>query len=218
MTITIKTLPEYFPEIFVNRIIISAIAFAVFCIVTVILYKRHCFDRAQCVAAIMLSMYVVVLLYFTVIGRYSHDEYDYQIYFFYSYRFLLQHFDFQSIRQVVINLVMLIPGGFLLSVIIKVKGKYVIVLVLCLLLTVFIESMQLLTKCGSFEVDDIINNMIGAVIGMLIYTLIHWITHQKMYKGKHYVQRKQDVSKQRKTKVINHCRHTTGDYPFGGGD
>ena len=84
---------------------------------------------------------------------------------------------------------MLVPVGFLLLVIIKGKGKYVIVFVLCLLLTVFIESMQLLTKCGSFEVDDIISNMIGAVIGILIFALIYWITHQKMYKGKHYVQR-----------------------------
>lgn len=190
MFATIKTLPEYFPEIFVNRIIISAIAFVVFCIVTVILYKCRRFDKAQSFAAILLSMYIVVLLYFTVVGRYSHVEYAYQIHFFYSYSFLLEQFDFQNVRQIVINLVMLVPVGFLLSVIIKGKGKYVIVSVLCLLLTVFIELMQLLTKCGSFEVDDIINNMIGAIIGVLIYAFIHWITHQKMYKGKHYVQRK----------------------------
>ena len=133
---------------------------------------------------------MVVLLYYTVVGRYSHEEYDYQIHIFYSYRFLLEQFDFQSIRQLAINLVMLIPVGFLLSVIIKGKYKYVIALVLCLLLTVFIESMQLWMKCGSFEIDDIINNMIGAIIGVLIYALIYWITHQKMYKGKHYVQRK----------------------------
>ena len=190
MTVTIKSPPHYFPEIFMNRIIISAIAFAVFCMVTVILYKCRRFDKAQSIAAILLSMYIVVLLYFTVVGRYSHEEYAYKIHFFYSYRFLLEQFGFQSIRQVVINIAMLVPVGFLLSVIIKGKGKYVIVLVLCLLLTVFIESMQLLTKCGSFEVDDIINNMIGAVIGILLYALIHWIAHQKMYKGKHYVQRK----------------------------
>ena len=190
MTATVRTLPQYFPEIFVNRIILSVIAFAVFCNVTFILHKRRRFDRTQCVAAILLSLYIVVLLYFTVIGRYSHEEYDYQIHIFYSYRFLLEQFDFQSIRQFVINLFMLVPVGFLLLVIIKEKGKYVIALVLCILLTVFIESMQLWMKCGSFEVDDIINNMIGAVIGILIYALIHWITHQKMYKGKHYVQRK----------------------------
>lgn len=185
MTVTIKSLPHYFPEIFMNRIIISAIAFAVFCMVTVILYKCRRFDKAQSIAAILMSMYIVVLLYFTVVGRYSHEEYDYQIHFFYSYRFLLERIDFQNVRQLVINLLMLVPVGFLLSVIIKGKGN-AIVLVLCLLLTLFIESMQLLTKCGTFEIDDIINNMIGAIIGVLIYALIHWITHQKMYKGKHY--------------------------------
>ena len=190
MTATVRTLPHYFPEIFVNRIILSVIAFAVFCIITVMLYKRRRFDRAQCVAAILLSLYIVVLLYYTVVGRYSHEEYDYQIHIFYSYRFLLEQFDFQNVRQLVINLLMLVPVGFLLSVIVKRKGKYAIVLVLCLLLTLFIESMQLWMKCGSFEIDDIINNMIGAIIGVLIYALIHWITHQKMYKGKHYAQRK----------------------------
>ena len=190
MTATIKTLPDYFPEIFVNRIIISVIAFAVFCIVTVILYKCRYFDKVQSIEAILLSMYIVVLLYFTVVGRYSHEEYEYQIHVFYSYRRLFEYFDRHSIEQIIINLLMLAPVGFLLSAIIKGKGKYVIVLVLCLFLTAFIESMQLLTKCGSFEIDDIINNMIGAVIGVLIYALMHWITHQKMYKGKRYVQGK----------------------------
>ena len=48
MTATVRTLPQYFPEIFVNRIILSVIAFAVFCIITVMLDKRRRFDRAQC--------------------------------------------------------------------------------------------------------------------------------------------------------------------------
>ena len=186
MTATVRTLPHYFPEIFVNRIIISVLAFAVFCIITVLLYKRRRFDKAQSIIAIILSLYIVVLLYLTTVGRYSHEEYEYRIHVFYSYGRLLEKTDRQSIEQIVINLLMLVPVGCLLSVIIKGKGKYVIVFVLCLMLTVFIESMQLWMKCGSFEIDDIINNMIGAVIGALIYALIHWITHEKMYKGKHY--------------------------------
>lgn len=84
MPATIRTLPQYFSEIFVHRIIISMIAFAVFCIITVILYKRRRFNRAQCVTAILLSLYIVVLLYFTLVSRYSHAEYDFQIYDVYS--------------------------------------------------------------------------------------------------------------------------------------
>ena len=147
------------------------IAFAVFCAVSIFLYKKHKFNKLQCGAAILLSLYIVVLLYFTVVGRYSHEEYEYKINFFTSYRWFFQYNGEQVLRQLLINFVMLMPVGFLLPVVIKAKHKYLITMALSLLLTVFIETMQLITKCGSFEIDDIINNFIGAVIGMLIYAL-----------------------------------------------
>ena len=171
MVATIRTLPHYFPEIFVNRIIISVIAFAVFCAVSIFLYKKHKFNKVQCGAAILLSLYIVVLLYFTVVGRYSHEEYEYQINFFTSYRWFFQYNGEQVLRQLLINFVMLMPVGFLLPVVIKAKHKHLITMALSLLLTVFIETMQLITKCGSFEIDDIINNFVGAVLGMLLYVL-----------------------------------------------
>ena len=184
MVVTIRTLPNEFPEIFVNRIIISVIAFALFCAVSIFLYKKHKFNKLQCGAAILLSLYIVVLLYFTVTGRYSHAEYEYQINFFTSYRWFFEHNGGQVLRQLLINLVMLMPVGFLLPVVINAKPKYIITLALSLLLTVFIETMQLITKCGSFEIDDIINNFVGAVIGMLIYMLLNKIIQNR--KGNHY--------------------------------
>ena len=182
MVATIRTLPNEFPEIFVNRIIISAIAFAVFCAVSIFLYKRQKFNKMQCAAAILLSLYIVVLLYFTVTGRYSHEEYEYKINFFTSYRWFFQYNGEQVLRQLLINFVMLMPVGFLLPIVIKAKHKYLITMALSLLLTVFIETMQLITKCGSFEVDDIINNFIGAVLGMLIYALCSKLLKSKINK------------------------------------
>ena len=184
MLVTIRTLPNEFPEIFVNRIIISGIAFAVFCAVSIFLYKKLKFNKLHCGAAILLSLYIVVLLYFTVTGRYSHEEYGYEIQFFTSYRWFFEHNGEQVLRQLLINFVMLMPVGFLLPVVIKAKYKYLITMALSLLLTVFIETMQLITKCGSFEVDDIINNFVGAVIGMLIYMLLNKIIQNR--KGNHY--------------------------------
>lgn len=184
MVATIRTLPHYFPEIFVNRIIISAIAFAVFCAVSIFLYKRQKFNKMQCAAAILLSLYIVVLLYFTVTGRYSHEEYEYKINFFTSYRWFFQYNGEQVLRQLLINFVMLMLVGFLLPVVINAKHKYLITMALSLLLTVFIETMQLITKCGSFEIDDIINNFVGAVIGMLIYILLNKIIQKR--KENHY--------------------------------
>ena len=184
MLATIRTLPNEFPEIFVNRIIISAIAFAVFCAASIFMYKMQKFNKMQCAAAILLSLYIVVLLYFTVTGRYSHEEYEYKINFFTSYRWFFQYNGEQVLRQLLINFVMLMPVGFLLPAVINAKHKYLITLALSLLLTVFIETMQLITKCGSFEIDDIINNFVGAVIGMLIYMLLSRIIQNR--KGNHY--------------------------------
>lgn len=38
--------------------------------------------------------------------------------------------------------------------------------------SVCIELIQGITRMGLFEVDDIINNVLGAVTGMVIYKLI----------------------------------------------
>ena len=179
MVATIRTLPHYFPEIFVSRIIISVIAFALFCAVSLFLYKRQKFNKIQCFAAILLSLYIVVLLYFTVVGRYSHEEYSYEINFFNSYRWFFKYNGEQVLRQLLINLFMLVPVGFLLPIIIKAKHKYLITMTLSLLLTTFIETMQLLIKCGSFEIDDIINNFIGAVLGMVLYALCSKLINYK---------------------------------------
>ena len=170
---TIKTLPHYFPGIFVQRIVLSLLLLIALCVLSVVLYRSGKYDKTKLIVSIVLSVYVVLLLYFTVFGRYSHPEYAYQIYIFKSYRHLLEQFDWPSIRQIIINIAMMIPVGFLLPILIKYKHKYLLTLISALILILFIESMQLVMQCGTFEVDDVINNLIGTLIGMLLFTLIN---------------------------------------------
>ena len=172
---TIKTLPHYFPGIFAQRIVLSVLLLIALCILSVVLYRSGKYDKIQLTAAIILSVYVVLLLYFTMFGRYSHPEYTYQIYFFKSYRYLFEQFDWQSVRQIIINIAMMIPFGFLLPVLMKNKHKYLLTLLLALLLILFIESMQMVMQCGTFEVDDVINNLIGTFIGTLLFALANRI-------------------------------------------
>lgn len=173
MTATIKTLPHYFPEVFAQRVILSALIFVALCVTTVLLYKSKKIDKLQRNAAIILSLYVVVLLYFTVIGRYSHEEYENRIYYYYSYRRLIEHYDSQSMRQILLNIAMLVPVGFMLPIAFNRKGSYLKAIGLSLLLIIVIVLLQMLTKTGSCEVDDIINNLIGALLGMVSYHIVH---------------------------------------------
>ena len=72
------------------------------------------------------------------------------------------------------NVVMFVPAGWLLPRIFKAMRKFPAFLLTSLCGTLFVEALQLLTLLGSFDVDDIILNLIGMVIGFII-----WKCHNK---------------------------------------
>ena len=186
MTATIKTLPHYFPEVFAQRVILSVLIFLALCVVISLLYKDQKINKRQRNAAVILSLYIVILLYFTVIGRYSHEEYELRLYYYYSYRRLIDHFDWHNLRQLVINIAMLVPVGFLLPMVFS-KRKYWKTLFASMLLIILIEILQMLTKSGSCEIDDMINNLIGTLFGMALYRIASQLYRkQRLSKGNHY--------------------------------
>lgn len=180
MKATVTTLFNEFPEVFLIRIIISFLILISLYVMTRLLYNHKIIDRTQKNALLVLSIYVVVMLYFTVIGRYSYSYYRYELNVLDSYRQLFENINITSIKQITINLFMLMPVGFLLSLIIKGKFRYLLDLIISILLTLLIEFMQFFTRCGTFEVDDIINNTIGAVAGILIYICINGFVKAKI--------------------------------------
>lgn len=69
------------------------------------------------------------------------------------------------------NVVMFIPAGWLLPRIFKGMRKFLVFLLSCLLGILFVEILQLVTLLGSFDVDDIILNLIGMVTGFLLHAV-----------------------------------------------
>ena len=172
MTATVLTLFNEFPLIFIFRIGISAIILFILVSVGIVLYKQNVIDKIQRNSFILFSVYNVVLLYFTVFGRYSQSYYRYETDVFASYRYLFESYDMNTLQQITLNLMILIPVGFFLCLIIKSRMKYFWALVISFVLTLLVEALQFVSRCGTFEVDDLINNMIGAVIGIAIYAVL----------------------------------------------
>ncbi len=67
------------------------------------------------------------------------------------------------------NVVMFVPAGFLLPRVFKPLRKFFHFLLTAVICILFVEILQLFTLVGSFDVDDIILNLSGMVIGYLIY-------------------------------------------------
>lgn len=72
------------------------------------------------------------------------------------------------------NIVPFVPMGFFISGFTRLRRKYV-TSVVCLGSILGIEALQFITMLGYFDVDDIILNFVGCLIGIIMYGLFRYI-------------------------------------------
>lgn len=70
------------------------------------------------------------------------------------------------------NIMIFMPFGFLLPIMSRKLRGFFRVTFLGFELSLAVECVQLVTRTGSFDVDDMILNTIGAMLGFLIYAVI----------------------------------------------
>lgn len=126
------------------------------------------------VARVVFVLYLVALLSLVFgIDRIESDEYHYNLVLFseikryFMYRDVVGNWVF--LMNIVGNILGFLPFGFLLPHLSKWKNNIVFATLLTFELSLFIEVIQLFTKVGSFDVDDLLLNTLGGFIGYLIF-------------------------------------------------
>ena len=74
-------------------------------------------------------------------------------------------------KNVLGNMILFVPFGFFVSYFLKID-KISIISILTLLTSVTIEETQLIIG-RVFDVDDLILNLIGGIIGFILYNIVH---------------------------------------------
>lgn len=173
---SLYTLYYYFPVIFFIRLTIDLLIMAFGAFLAVKLYRKGMFDKAQRTACIVLFVWGAIVLLFTVLGRrsYKTDEMIYNLELFSCYRRILAEHDQPMLISVLQNIFMFVPIGFTLAVIFK-KHRIIIPTLISFGISLCIEVCQLLLKSGFFELDDLFNNTLGAIIGIILYLICRWI-------------------------------------------
>jgi hypothetical protein len=81
----------------------------------------------------------------------------------------------QQLFYSILNVILFVPWGFLLGLCRR-KSSIVIrgIMVTCysFLTSIFIESVQYITKRGHFEINDIVTNTVGGLIGAVIAIIV----------------------------------------------
>ncbi|MCQ6562922.1 VanZ family protein [Paenibacillus mendelii] len=132
-------------------------------------------------AAILLLLYTGLLLYWMFIGFGRSDTagsgYRYNYIPFQTIQLYFNHADHFRFKMWVINIVgnvaVFVPFGLAIPYLLQ-YGFFRFMFRFIAVLFV-LETMQMLLKRGSFDIDDIILNSAGALIGFMLYRIIRSI-------------------------------------------
>lgn len=131
-------------------------------------------------AAIIFLIYIGGLIYFLFFSeKYGRnnasDFYRYNLMPFHEIMRFCKYRDVIGFEMVAVNLagniVVFMPFGFLLPVIYKPLKKWYAILPLGICFSIVIECVQLVTKVGSMDIDDVILNVTGVWLGFVFLKL-----------------------------------------------
>lgn len=123
--------------------------------------------KATAALWIFFLIYVFTVIWFTVLKR-STTFHSARLELFWSYRKWLSG-DWELGIEILGNIAMFVPFGFLLTSLCDRKYKTLLIVTLAVCFSLIIETSQLLLMRGLFEWDDLFSNGLGAVLGCWIY-------------------------------------------------
>lgn len=166
----------YLAHIFGTSLVLMAILFMTVLLVLygTGMYLIRNFRQIHVGALMILILYVVVILCITIFSRNTDGDHTTSLL---RMDILLQAIQTRSlipIRHILQNVALFIPVGFLLPYVDKNRlNNLLYPLLFGLALSVMIESIQLYFDLGQADLTDIVANAIGAVLGYLLFWLIH---------------------------------------------
>lgn len=95
------------------------------------------------------------------------------LHLFNSYREAYHKMEISLFRNIILNILLFMPFGFLLPIYSKKLRKIYKIVSIGFLVTLLIETIQYITKIGIFEIDDIFDNTMGVLIGYCIYMILN---------------------------------------------
>ena len=137
----------------------------------------------RAVGKVLFLLYVVFLIYFLFLAEWYgrtgiSEEYRYNLELFREIkRFIIyreQLGAFAVFANLAGNILIFVPYGFFISVASRERGFFKI-LFFSMGLSLCVEIIQLFTRVGSFDVDDILLNTIGGVFGYIIFLICNGI-------------------------------------------
>ena len=144
---------------------------ALFCIGTIVFLAVNRKEAARSIVWLLFFEFVFFVFCMTVFFR--HTGTKAMVYPpFWSYASVLRDEDTTVLHEIILNMVLFIPLGFLWGIQSSKwpkKWKWLSVIILGVCLSVVIELLQYCFKKGCVELDDVVHNTLGCLVGFVLW-------------------------------------------------
>lgn len=114
-----------------------------------------------------LITYIVILFFFAVLIRDAREMSSVKLELFWGYNNPSKY----VVRDNILNIASFVPIGLMAGVVFR-RQRIIKALLIGLLVSIVIEGSQFMWHRGVFDVDDLFNNTVGALIGGMIVALM----------------------------------------------
>lgn len=130
---------------------------------------------------ILFYLYIILLSYFLFLSDHYgrgiiSEEYRYNLELFKEIRRFIKYRERLGFENFVVNILgnvlAFTPFGFLLPMLKKSYRRFIVIAFLSILFSLTVELIQMYTKVGVFDVDDVLMNSIGGILGYLTYSIL----------------------------------------------
>ena len=139
-------------------------------------------NRYRVIGKILFVLYIIFLLYFLIFSR--NGTYDEPHYNLIPFQEILRYWNYRdqlgmlSLENIVGNIVIFMPLSFL-GAVARSGHSFLKTSLDGFLLSLVVEIFQLISRVGTFDVDDLILNTLGAILGYTVFVCCNTI--RRMY-------------------------------------
>ncbi len=135
--------------------------------------------RIRAFGKVLFVLYIIFLIYFLCLAEWygrtgTGEEYRYNLELFKEIRRFITYREqlgmFAVFANLFGNILIFVPYGFFISMA-AVRRGFFKTLFLSFGLSLCVETVQLFTRVGSFDVDDILLNTAGGVLGYILFAI-----------------------------------------------
>ncbi len=142
---------------------------------------KYTVTKMQFAAFFLLIAWLSVVLGLTMFSRGANFKGWINFRLFSDYVNAWNNWSLSELQLIIFNMLMFMPLGFLLPMLGKRLRRFTPVLITTILVTVFVETTQMLTGTGIFELNDIFHNTIGSIAGyFLVAAILSCIERKKL--------------------------------------